>query len=131
MKRSCVQCGQVFVARSERGKYCSATCRARASEARARGVDVPDVAGPSVADDSVFVRSVVDRVSEAGLEGSPDGLLAIRLAEAVVANDDGSKLAALSRQFNAQMDRIESLVPRVTQVDELRRRRDRKRARPA
>ena len=35
-ERSCIRCGTAFTAKSRRGEYCSASCRAMASKERAR-----------------------------------------------------------------------------------------------
>lgn len=126
MERRCESCGRVFVAQRSTARFCSDTCRKRAL----RGTPAPAV--ESVVElEADLVAATRERLQIAGLDGSVEGLLAVRLAEAVVKNEDGSKLAALAARFSAQMDRVEALAPRETSVDELRRRRDRKRARPA
>ena len=76
------------------------------------------------------MASVRERVDAAGLLGTPDGEAAIALATAMTlpVNQDGSKFASLYRQLKVALERLDALAPVRSSVDELRLRRDRKRA---
>lgn len=135
MVRECDFCGREFVAQRSTAKFCSSSCRAR----NASGVEKPvsavviplrDAAGDSDAA-GTLLTSVEERVRAAGLSSTPDGLAAVLLARALERNVDGSKLAALYGKFTVAMDRIDALAPKQGATDDLRLRRDRKRARTA
>lgn len=128
MRKTCVQCGKPFEAQRASAKYCSSSCRAYASQGVAPVVQISgsDRSGGSVGE---LVASVIERVDSAGLSSTPDGLGAILLARQLEESSDGSKTAALYRQFTVAMDRLDALAPKAGAMDDLRLRRDRKRAR--
>ena len=128
MRKTCAQCGKSFEAQRSTAKYCSSSCRANASTGVA---PVAQLKSPVVPVSGSLSASVRERVELAELASTPDGLAAILLAEQLEQSVDGSKTAALYGKFAVAMDRLDALAPRQGAMDELRLRRDRKRARPA
>lgn len=137
MERECVACGRVFAAQRSTARFCGGVCRARS--ARAGAAVVRRVLSPSAVQvtanrvepsvtDRALIAAVWERVTVSGLETSPDGLLAVALAERMAVEPSGSAYASLHRQLVAGLDRIEGLRPQRSGLDELRLRRDRKRA---
>ena len=117
-------CGNQFAAQRSTAKYCSSSCRAKAS------LDPQPVV--QIAQRLVgLVDSVRERVEAAGLDGTVDGVSAVALAGRMESAQNDSAYASLHRQLLVAMDRIDALAPKQGAVDELRLRRDRKRARPA
>lgn len=128
-------CDNQFMAKRSTAKYCSSSCRAKMS-----GVENQVVTLGSASDDPFdlthqrdLADAVVDRVEQAGLAGTPEGMAAIAIAAAMTLpiNQDGSKFAALYRQLTIAFGRLDALAPSQNAMDDLRMRRDRKRARPA
>ena len=95
-------------------------------------VEAAEAAGADVAARGLM-SSVRERVDAAGLLGTPDGEAAIALAVAMSlpVNQDGSKFASLYAKLTVALDRLDAQAPVATRVDDLRLRRDRKRARGA
>ena len=95
-------------------------------------VTVAQVAASVEGDGAVsgLLASVRERVDGSGLGSTPDGQAAIALATAMTlpVNQDGSKFASLYRQLTVALERLDALAPVRSSVDELRLRRDRKRA---
>src|SRR5690349_4717532 len=119
-------CGNQFNAQRSTAKYCSSSCRAKAS------LDPqPVVQIPSPKRLTGLVDSVRERVEAAGLDGTVDGVSAVALAGRMESAQNDSAYASLHRQLLVAMDRIDALSPKQGVMDELRLRRDRKRARPA
>jgi len=126
MLKSCERpgCGNQFSAQRSTAKYCSSSCRAKASLDPQPVVQISQrLVG--------LVDSVRERVEAAGLAGTVDGVSAVALAGRMESALNDSAYASLHRQLLVAMDRIDALAPRQGAVDELRLRRDRKRARPA
>lgn len=138
MQKTCEHCGKLFEAKLDRARFCSGSCRAlhaKGSVSPARvvaDVEAAEAAGADVAARGLM-SSVRERVDAAGLLGTPDGEAAIALAAAMSlpANQDGSKFASLYAKLTVALDRLDAQAPVATRVDELRLRRDRKRARGA
>jgi len=126
LDKRCVQCGKPFEAKLERAKYCSGSCRALASQGVA-----PVATIPVQQVDAGLAESVRERVELANLTGSVDGVSAIALASRMEKAQNDNAYASLHRQLLVAMDRIDALAPKQGAMDELRLRRDRKRARPA
>lgn len=127
MQKQCLQCGKVFEAKLERAKYCSGSCRALASQGVASVAQMPVGPKPSTG----LVDSVRARVEAAELAESPDGVATIALAQRMESAQNDNAYASLHRQLVVSLDRIDASTPRQGAMDELRLRRDRKRARPA
>lgn len=127
LARTCVQCGKAFEAQRQSAQFCSASCRAMKSQGyapKAAAVAVLPAREP-VADG--LYGSVLARVTEAGLLDSPEGQAALDLARRLPDANDGS-VAGLHRELRAALAVVDALVPRRSSLDELRLRRDRKRA---
>lgn len=116
MKRACVICGAPYEGLSERAKYCSSTCRSRASRGATTSQVVTDsettqVTGSDIAP-VVDLNPPVERgpveaalfseLSDVDRAGSALGQAALTLARRVDAGRDmGTGLAALVRQMEA------------------------------
>lgn len=116
MRLSCVQCSRRFDSPTGRAKYCSRTCSARASRARARGLE--DVDGPSTELLSVVVPPVLAdqvRTVVARYDQSVSGLLR-EYVEAVAAGrrlqlvDDDDELRGYLFTLDGHDDSVSSVV---------------------
>jgi len=133
MQKSCEHCGKAFEAKLDRARFCSGTCRALHAKGAVSPARVVAQVAASVEGDgavSGLLASVRERVDGSGLGSTPDGQAAIALATAMTlpVNQDGSKFASLYRQLTVALERLDALAPVRSSVDELRLRRDRKRA---
>lgn len=131
MQKVCEHCGKVFEAKLDRARFCSGSCRALHAKGSVSPVRVvAEVAASGDEAAAALLVSVRERVESSGLGLTPDGQAAIALATAMTlpVNQDGSKFASLYRQLTVALGRLDALAPVRTSVDELRLRRDRKRA---
>ncbi|ARG91408.1 hypothetical protein C3472_19955 [Mycobacterium kansasii] len=130
MQRQCAQCNRPFEAQRPQAKYCGATCRVRAS--RAGGSSSAAKAPPAVAaveGAADLVSAVTAELTAAGRESSALGVQAIAIAERMARFDTSAGLAALSKELRAVMaSALQNAAPVADAVDELKARRDRKRA---
>lgn len=127
--RECAQCGLPFVGQRSTAKYCSATCRARASKTKTR------VEAQSAAESTSTggrrrrpLVTVTRRVlREAGVLDTVAGQRAVLLAErASNPAETGSAVAALSKQVQEAVDMALGSVRVDDAMDEVTRRRDEK-----
>lgn len=129
MQRQCAQCNRPFEAQRPQAKYCGATCRVRASRAggsSAAKAPPAVVAAEGAAD---LVSAVTAELTAAGRESSALGVQAIAIAERMARFDTSAGLAALSKELRAVMaSALQNAAPVADAVDELKARRDRKRA---
>ena len=143
MTRNCDICGKPFEAMRPTRRFCSATCRQRASRgsivrtptvarpAQMRGADVTPPTHPP-AGDYALVDALRAELEAAGVINSRPGQQALLLAEKMCEFGTGGGTVALSREIRRV--RAEALqrapVPADHPMDELRRRRDKKRGMP-
>lgn len=119
MKRSCVVCAREFDAKRANATYCGDTCRKRAQRAGA----VSDSAGSGAAKVSVLAA-----LESAGRADTWQASIALVLADRLDATP-GSGAASLAKQLDAAMAvALEGVKVAVDEMDELRLKRDRKRA---
>lgn len=131
MRRNCAACSAEFDAKRDTAKYCSARCRVRANSSKPK-TDRPGPPRPVPADvDGELTAATLTELTAAGRVDSAFGraalLLARRLDSPVI--EPGSAVAAMVRQHAASLaDALKGAAAEVDPVDELRSRRDRKRA---
>jgi hypothetical protein len=131
---SCVVCGRPFGAQKPTAKYCGPTCSKRgqrAGLASRRGAPVTRIS-PATTSPIDGTSDLVDAVRQTlGAAGRLDtslGQLALILARKMTDYGTGGGVAALSRELSRVMDAaLGPVEPSDDLVDELRRRRDRKR----
>lgn len=136
MSRECESCGVSFGAKSPRARFCSDRCRKRAQRtpaARAvkRGVEAPVVASVAAGADRSGLFGVTSRQLEAvDRLDTVLGQQALALAARIVSPvESGASVASLSKEFRAVMaEALEGVAVAADPMDELRRRRDLKRA---
>lgn len=124
MRRTCDVCGRDFEAKRRDARSCSATCRSNR-----RNMSTPPTAG-QVAGNSL-VKATTAELAAAGKVDTMLGQLAISLAGRMSGTTTG--LAALSRELRSVIDaavgvKSSGVAPKADGIDELRARRDAKRA---
>jgi hypothetical protein len=138
---TCEQCQQPFEAKRRTAKFCSERCKKRYQRR-------PDTPKPSAApragqeqetdSDQEFsgllvglTASTVTKLDTAGSLDGPEGQAALILAARIQATsvlETGTSLAALVREFRATLaDATKDQAPAADPVDELLKRRERKR----
>lgn len=125
--RTCDVCGAVYEAKRPNSKYCSPTCRKRAS----RGAPTAEVVTlPSSKPES----GPIETATRAELEavdrlGSVFGQTALALARKLdTGRDTGAAMASLAKQLESTMSSAtEGVTAAADPLDELRARRDAKR----
>lgn len=124
MQRACDSCGQRYEAARSTSKFCSPTCRQRSK--RSGGV-VPLREIPAPLSAVAVTRQALEQAERLN---TPAGVNALLLAAKLDAGGDtGSAMAALSKQHLAALAEATKGVKAVADpIDELRRRRDAKRA---
>lgn len=133
MQRNCDLCGRSYDAKRSTSKFCGVNCRNRNVRRAKPAHSEPAVQASAPEIDAVQVDDLV-AVTKAELEAAGKlntslGQQAVRLAERMRSFDTGGGLAALSREFRAVMaEATRGVKVSVDVVDELRARRDAKRA---
>lgn len=132
MTRACAWCGGSFEAVRSTAKYCSSSCRAKASNAVKRGGPAAPKAAPAPVAD-LPVRNTLAEAVRNELEAAERletflGAQAVALAGRIDAGGDtGSAVAALSKELRAVMDAALAGAPKAADaLDELANRRRRK-----
>lgn len=135
MQRACDSCQQPYEAKTKRSKYCERLdCKRQRERDRKRdtrsGEVVPLKAVNEQSDDLSAVTVTRQALEQAERLHTPAGVNALLLAAKLDAGGDtGSAMAALSKQHLAALAEATKGVKVVADpIDELRRRRDAKRA---
>lgn len=137
MKVSCRECGKLFDAQTRARVFCGTACRKRSSDrdiAARKNADLAPVSAISAPDnpdsppDSPLLATTRRELEEAGVAGTVNGQIALRLAEKLSQpGDTGSAMASLARQLAAAMtDALSSGTKKADALDELAAWRDRK-----
>lgn len=127
MERVCAVCGTAFDGHHT-AKYCGATCRKRAQR-RPGGVDADPVEPAGV--EGPVTAATLSELNSAKRAGTALGESALALARRIdgAARDSGASLASLAREHRATLAAaLADAESAADPVDELRARRDRKRA---
>lgn len=127
MQRSCAVCGASFEAQRPQAKYCGDTCRKRAQRG---GLATPAPAPVVDRSMSGLVDAVTAELEAAGRVNTVAGQHALELANRIVnAPGMNTGVAALSKQLQAVLaEALRNSSVAVNPLDELRARRDAKRA---
>lgn len=128
MQRSCAVCGNGFEAQRPQAKYCGDTCRQRAKRG---GLAESQPSAPKVERPvSGLVDAVTAELEAAEKLNSVAGQHALELANRIVsAPGMNTGVASLSKQLQAVLaDALRGSSKQANPLDELRARRDRKRA---
>ena len=126
--RECDACGKTYEARRVTSKFCSPKCRIRNHEMSKR----PSAVLPAepVNEDSVAAKSRA-KLEAAGRLDTWEGAVALQLAARLDAQvrEGGMGVAAIVREHRASMEEaLKGAHVAADPVDELRERRDRRRA---
>lgn len=126
--RECAACGKAFTAESSRARYCSSSCRVRVH----RGTVVPITAGtprPTLEGPGGVERATVAELARHDRVEQPVGVAAVLLARVLddPATPPGAKAGA-AREFRATLAEALKGAGRESSLDDLRRRRDARRA---
>lgn len=123
MTRNCDACGIEFEAKRSTAKYCGGTCRQRGNRRPSGDVDQTPA-------ESGLVASIRLELEQAGRLETSLGQQAVTLAERLGSpRDTGSAVASLSKELRAVMaEATAGANTAASALDELRARRDRKRA---
>lgn len=99
--RACELCGAEYVAKRERSRFCSNSCRAKASQRAQRG----EVVAIDEAEVGPVERSTQSALTSAGLAGTPLMEAAVVLARRVdtAKAESGSSTAALVKELRATL----------------------------
>jgi glycerate-2-kinase len=135
MERCCEVCGEPFEAKRKTARFCTDRCRMRAHRRPAETEQTPPVASPDRGErqeDAVSLAQAAQaELQAAGREATAVGRAVLALARRIDANasETGSSLAAMVREFRAaHADALKGAGEAGDPVDELKARRDRKRA---
>ncbi len=126
MLHQCEACGESFVARSPRARFCGPTCRSRAHRGTVvtlRPSEAPRAPATSGNPDGL-VESTRLTLTAAGREQTPTGFAALELARTITdpATPPGAK-ATLTKEFRATLAEALKGVAVASTVDDLRSRR--------
>ena len=128
---TCDACGLPLVGKRESARYCSANCRTKASQRRARGVPElkPAPGAVILPPPAVTVRdATMAELAAAGREGSVLGVAALALAERIDARaDTAAGLAAAVKQLQSTMGEALRGAEAGDILDELSARREARR----
>lgn len=125
MERACDQCGARYQAKRRESRYCSAVCRKRMHR-RSKSGQESGQERPR----SLLVEQTIAELDAAGRLGSVHGVQAVLLASRMEGSmETGAAVAALSKEFSRVMtEALRSAGAGRSRTDELRARRDRRRA---
>lgn len=130
MERPCDVCGVAYEAKRPNSRFCSATCRKRAS----RGVPTEHVADvtplpPAEPEIGPVEAAALRELQEVGRLETALGRTALTLARKLdVGRETGAAMASLAKQLEATLSTATEGVTAVSDpLDELRARRDAKR----
>jgi hypothetical protein len=126
----CARCGQPFEAKRSTAKFCGGKCRALAAKERSRGVVVTPIEAPAADASGLVYGATRSELEAADRLSTSLGAKALALAARIDSGQDtGSALAALVKQHDATMaEAVKGAQVAASPLDELRRRRDAKRA---
>ena len=131
MQRNCAVCTESFDAKRPQAKYCSTRCRTRASRAGLASSRNPAAVAPMVTrETSGLLDAVQAELEAAGKLNTVAGQHALELAARIVnAPGMNTGVAALSKQLqNVLAEALRgSVSAQANPLDELKKRRDRKR----
>ena len=106
MMRPCNACGETYEAKRSTSKYCSSSCRVRASRGGAEVVEIPaPPAAEADGDVGPVTTATLKALAEADRLEHPMGAAALALARRVdfPGLDTGSAFAAVVRQLEATL----------------------------
>ena len=132
MERACDRCGVRYGARSQRSRFCSNRCRTAAQRARAAGgaeriAPVADLPPPEAGGVEVATRARLEVAERLDTPAGAGALAAARLVDS--AHTPPSAVPGLLRELRAQLEvALEGAAREPTIVDELKARRERRRA---
>lgn len=133
MERSCDDCGRSYEAKRPNSRFCGDTCKKRAQRkpkvAAEPAGPSPAAAVPSVP--SGLVEATRRELDTAGRLDTVLGQQALALAERVASpHETGASVATMSRELRAVMtEALKGVAAKADGVDEVKARRDAKRAR--
>ena len=135
MTRECDQCGKSFEAKRSTAKYCGSTCRARRATGQppvklASPADVTPLPRPDAGERGPVAAATLIMLTDCARESTPLGVLALHLAATI---DDlmtpANAKAALAKSLRETLaEAVKGANVADNPVDELRRKRDLKRA---
>jgi len=130
MQRECDQCGLLYVARRVNSRFCGDTCGKRAQRARAAGIPLLAATLEDHEAPSELERATIRELEAAGRLASVAGQVTILLAGRIGGRrESGAATAALAKHFFVTMDEaLGGVAVAADPLDEIRARRDRKRA---
>lgn len=131
MQRECDVCGLAYTATRPSSRFCGGTCGKRSQRATAAGMPFRQATYDDLgAPPSQLVEAVTRELDEVGRLGTVGGQLAVLLAHRVASRrETGSATAALAKQLHLTMtEALGGVAKAADPLDEIRARRDRKRA---
>lgn len=127
MLRACDSCGATMAAKSPRARFCSDRCRKRFSRSPTSKAPVTGIADVLVERHPLVVVTT-QTLEDAGVLDTIAGQQAVSLARRIASpHETGSAVASLSKELQAVVRVALARVSNDDPLDELRRRRDRKR----
>jgi hypothetical protein len=130
MMRQCDACSAEYLAKRRSSRFCSGRCRKKAHGGAATLAGHAKVLELAPDEPSALLLAITSELAAAGRLNSSLGRQAILLAGRIGAPaDTGSSVAAVSKELRAVMAKaLDDAEAGVDPLDELRARRDRKRA---
>ena len=129
MHRRCDSCGRYYVAKRPSSRFCGDTCRKRYQRDPSSAPPPPPEGTEPQPVDSELVTETRRNLESAGRLNTVIGQQAVLIAQRLASpHETGASIASLSREFRVVMESALSDVAATDPLDELRDRRDRKRA---
>jgi hypothetical protein len=135
MQRECDVCGRSYAARRARSRFCGGTCGKRSQRAGPAGLGpragVLDGEGAPLSGLEQAVARELEQAGQFGsLRGQVQGQIALELAYRIGSGrESATAVAALVKELRATMAAaLAGVAPAADPLDEIRARRDRKRA---
>lgn len=131
MNRECSQCGKDFPAKRPTARYCSSSCRAKASIERKRQKQVADVVAslpPIGTEDQgeragrlvATVRRQLEDANTLDTYAGQQALILARRMDEFSPMENGSQLASLSKELDRLMTALlANVAPQADALDEL------------
>jgi hypothetical protein len=129
MTRPCDSCGTPYEAKRAASRFCSSRCRVRSSRSPAKAVDAPAAPLTDPATSGLLIATTA-ALEAAHVLDNALGQLAIEVSLRIVnPAETGASVASLAKQLRETMTAALNTSEEVVAdpLDELRRRRDRKR----
>lgn len=107
MQRTCAHCGKSFTAKRPTAKYCSSSCRGKATHARQQG-KVVDLAARQAEEQPTggLVAITEERLRDADLLDTPGGQQVLLVARRMTTAVSDAAVAGLSKEYRTLLAEV-------------------------